>query len=59
MSCRKRNKTPSRLFVRSGPESSTLFRDVPLVSAAESKTKRILSGFWGGTLQSEEDTSVE
>ena len=47
MSCRKRSRTPSRLFVRSGPESSTLFRDVLLVSAAESKTTRILSGFWG------------
>lgn len=47
VSWRKHNRTPSRLFVRSGPESSTLFRDVPLVSAAESETTRILSGFWG------------
>ena len=40
-------RMPSKLFVRSGPESKMLFREVPLVSAAESKTTRILSGLGG------------
>ena len=43
----KQIRTLSKLFVRSGPESSILFNDNPLVSAAASKTTRILSGFWG------------
>ena len=32
---------PTRLLVRSGPESSRLFKEISFASAAESKTTRI------------------
>ena len=42
----KRTSTPSRVFIRSGPASSSRLRDLPWYSAEESKTTRICSGFF-------------
>ena len=46
-SWQKRNSTPRRLLVRSGPDNNSLLRDTPLDSAAASKTTCILSFFLG------------
>ena len=42
----KRTSTPSRVFIRSGPASSSRLRDLPWYSVEESKTTRICSGFF-------------
>ena len=44
---KKRNSTPRRLLVRSGPGNNSLLRDTPLDSAAASKTTCILFFFLG------------
>ena len=46
-SWQKRNSTPRRLLVRSGPANNSLLRDTPLDSAAASKTTCILSFYLG------------
>ena len=45
-SCRKRVRTPTKLFVRSGPWRSWSFSDVPWCFAAQSNTTQILSGLF-------------
>ena len=42
-----RNKTPTRLFIKSGPESSSSLNDRPWSFAVQSKTTRYLFGFCG------------
>ena len=44
---RKWTITSSGVFLRLGPVSSSLLRDLPWYSAEESKTTRIWSGFFG------------
>ena len=43
----KRMRTPTRLYVKSGPWSNWSFSEVPLNLAVQSKTTGIFSGLWG------------
>ena len=47
LSLQKRIKTPSKLFMRSGPGNKTLFNDTPSNSADTSNTTHTLVGFLG------------